>query len=859
MASARVLATLGLLLYASSSDARASARSPVPIPVPAAEIAAAVNSGTTARSLLILDLVRILYVAVDSPDGASAKPRDRVLALLRTSPPTSTDTVPLPLPPPVWREVIFGRNILDGELIAAILETRETALLYYGLSALDDETLGWLAADRETLAHLKKYPGAFAAFGRSVRIRDGQVIVPGGAAAAPLWQQVIAADPARPGPFLRALIGAHRGRSAFLYDTIAHLDPARQRFALAARLEALADVFRAVAPEWDAEARPLARPQLDPSLLLLGLGLDDDGRVAGPLRRDIWARVFRDDGAVNLPFRDVAPWTASPGDASDVDAAWLAARVQEVTYTAGRRRLETFFYAQRVLNASPAEPHVVAGVLRAFGSMPALMLALERIGVRDASLLLSTARYAWDLNDADDERGDTISAFQAAVAFVERGVRSRALSPDSARALIESLIALPSRGSHAYASRLAAWIKTDLFQAASQPALESSDPVEEAVLRLIAGARDGRPTPTVEWEGTTYVVDPAVAELDRLRRIRLQQGGASLDESIGAFSAGGGTPGGRTDVRDLVATLRSVLYAAYLGDPEAPAVAAGNVALKHDLGRSGPGGRRMNAWKLPAESFGGSQGWLVHGALLGLDHALRRLSLRRLDASRLPSGPSLPVLERRTVMLTAALANPSVLGDEERDRLAAALARGRARLDATRGDAGRLDAVLADGGVSEWRREAARWALANAPADTIDLSLVETLWIGGGAGEVDEWGAAVQPLSGCLCLRMPQPIAWETLAGRPAAGLIATLGADVNLRLADALAARRLPAALLPAVLAFAMQDILDEAQPAYYDDWPAFSRVARGLPDHRIDDYIAALAAGGPLLPASGTLEELR
>jgi hypothetical protein len=219
----------------------------------------------------------------------------------------------------------------------------------------------------------------------------------------------------------------------------------------------------------------------------------------------------------------------------------------------------------------------------------------------------------------------------------------------------------------------------------------------------------------------------------------------------------------------------------------------------------------------------------------------------------------MPVLERRTVMLTAALANPRALGDEERDRLAAALARGRARLDAARGDAGRLDAVLADGGVSEWRREAARWALANAPADTIEVSLVETLWMGGGAGEVDEWGAAGLPLSGCLCLRMPEPIAWETLAGRPAAGLVATLGADVNLRMAEALAARRLPAALLPGVLAFAVQDVLDDAQPAYFDDWPAFSRAARALPDHRIDDYIAALAAGGPLQPASGTAEELR
>jgi hypothetical protein len=775
-----------------------------------------------------------------------------VLALLRTSPSTSTDTVPLPLPPSIWREVIFERDIPDGALIAAILESRETALLYYGLSALDDEALGWLATERSTLKHLRSYPGAFAAFGRSLRIRDGLVAVPGGGAAAPLWQQVVGVSPSRPAQFIRALFATHAGRLAFLYDTIAHLDSARQRVALGPRIDALAGVFRTVAPEWDAEARPFARPQLDPSLLLLGITVDADGRVAGPLSREIWERVFREDSGVALSFKDVAPWRSARDDQQDIDAAWLAERIHEVSYTAGRRRLETFFYAQRVLAGSAAEPHVVAGVLRACASMPALMVTLERIGVRDASLLLATARHAGTMNSGSGERGETISAFQSALAFVERGVHTRALSMDNARTLVESLISIQAN-TRGYASRLAAWIRADLFRAAPPPPLESSDPVEDAVLRLIAGAREGRPMPAVEWEGMAYRADPAGAELGRLRRVRQEQGGPTLDEAIAGLDGAGGA-------REFATTLRSVLYAAYLGDPDGPAVAAGNAALRHDFGWSGPGGKPMTAWKLPSESFGGTVGWRVQGSLLALDHALRRLSLRRLDPSRLPRGTSLPVLERRTAMLTAALANPHALADEDRDRVAAALARGRERLEAASRDAADLDGMLADAGVSEWRREAAKWALVNAPTEaTSTSSLVEIFWLGGGGADLDEWGTAVLPLSGCLCLEMPRPIAWETLAGRPAAGLIATLGADVNLRVADALAARRLPAALLPAVLAFAMQDVLDDTRPAHFDDWPAFCRAARALTDDRIDDYVAALAAGGPLVPVSSTVEGAR
>jgi hypothetical protein len=845
---------LGVLFCASSSDARASARVAVPLPVSAVEIAAAAGSDTTARSLLVVDLVRILYDASEGPDGAATRARDRVLPLLRKPPPDSPDTVPLPLPQSVWREFVFGRLVPDRELIAAILETRETALLYYGLSALDDETLEWLASDRATIAHLKRFPGTFAAFGRGLRIRDGRVIVPGGDAAGPFWQQAIGADPARPGPFVRALVEQHRGRTAFLYDTVAHLDPARQRFALTARPDALAGAFRAVAPEWDVEARPFARPQLDPSLLLLGIRMDASGRAAGSLRRDIWSRVFRDDSGIHLPFRDVEPWSPSADDASEVDAAWLAQRLQEATYIAARRRLETFFYAQRAVDGASAAPHVVAGALRAFAAMPALMLALERIGVRDAALLHATATYAWAMNRGS---GDAIAAFQAAVAFIERGVHSRALAPAGARVLLESLVAIPVSGARDYESRLAAWMRADLFRAAPPPPVESTDPVEEGVLRLLAGARAGRPTPAIEWEGTSYRVDPAAAELARLRLVRERQGGSSLDAAIEGLLAGGGPSSAAA--REFANTLRSVLYAAYLGDPEGPAVAAGNVALKHDLGSSGPAGKPANAWTLPVESRGGPQGWRVQGALLGLDHALRRLALRRLDPSRLPSGPSLPVLESRTVMLTAALANPHALADDDRDRVAAALARGRARIEALPGDGAALERILDEAGVSEWRREAARWTIANAPAETIAFSLVEIFWLGGGAGGVGDWGAATQSLSGCLCLEMPRPVAWETLSGRPAAGLMATLGADVNLRVAEALAARRLPAALLPSVLAFAVQDVLDDARPAYFDDWGAFCRAAAALPDDRMDDYIAALAAGGPLVPVAGTSPDSR
>ena len=146
------------------------------------------------------------------------------------------------------------------------------------------------------------------------------------------------------------------------------------------------------------------------------------------------------------------------------------------------------------------------------------------------------------------------------------------------------------------------------------------------------------------------------------------------------------------------------------------------------------------------------------------------------------------------------------------------------------------------------------WTLTQDPGRTpAALSLVELLWLGAPrtltAAPLDPWGAATLPLTGCACLQMPHARAWEDLSGRPSQGIMATRAADVALAAADALAARRLPAALAPGMVGLAMQDALDAAQPAYLDDWSGFTRSVAAFPPATMDDYIAALAASGPLI----------
>jgi len=861
---------LGAEALAKAAAAQHPVRPPAPLPVPAAALARALNLPTYDRSRLMLDAVRLLFSAPDGLQDDTARRRARVAAVLRAARAEPRETVPLPLGPTAWREVLLDRTaqpVEDDGVIAAILGNRAAGLLYCGLAAIDDETLRWLAGERDLLNDIKQTPGTFAAFGRSIRVRDGRVVVPGGQNAAAIWQDIVGESPADPRRFVRSLFRAERGRLAFFYDSIAHLDPSRQRFALGPadvrtsdRARALAAVFSGFARDWEVELRPFARPQLDPWLVMHVVSVDAGGLAAGPGTGPL-DQVFRDDAGVDVPFRDI-PASKLRQHGDRVDAAWLASRVNSVPYPDGRRRLEAFLFAQRALDAANQEPHAVATVLRAFLSMPMLMLTLERVGIRDVPLLVAAARHAHALNSIgdDESRRAATALFQVSLAFVERGVRTQALARADARALVASLTALNVERGRGYDERIAAWTRSSLFKASPQPPLDAADPVEAAVLALLSGARDGRPRPIVEWEGRRYHADPAAAELLRLQRVRERQGGASIDAAIArVMTDRGAAAEHRQARREFVDTMVSVHYAAHLGDPDGPALAGDNVALRHQMESIAPrpGVRSMNAWRLPSEVFGAG-GWRVQGSLLGLDLALRRLALRRLDDSLLPEGPSLSTLDRQIATLAAALMNPHTLTDSDRDRIATALGRGRERFAALRRDPAAVDAFAADAGVSEWRREAIRWALTHDP-DSVDghVSLADLFHAGAdadtrGAG-LDDWGAAMLPLTGCLCLGMPDATAWENLAGRPAAGALGTRSADVSLRVAETLAKLRLPASLAPGILAFAMQDVTDAANPAYFDDWQAFAIAARSLTEDRFLDYIAALTADGPLVPARG------
>jgi hypothetical protein len=310
---------------------------------------------------------------------------------------------------------------------------------------------------------------------------------------------------------------------------------------------------------------------------------------------------------------------------------------------------------------------------------------------------------------------------------------------------------------------------------------------------------------------------------------------------------------GVTDVV-LGDVLRSLAYAVHISDPDGSTLLGGDVARRHEFGIGSPlpSVRSELPWALPEQRIETGLPRHVAGSLTALQAALAPLALRRMSTDGLDRAPVLGSNERETFARSVALLNPFALRDADRDAIAAAIDRGRARV-ASLASMNAVDPLAETIRMDGWRRRALRWTVANEPDRVLSFfSLTELLVLGGGSlADFHAWGAAMTPLTGCLCSRLMPPNGWRFVTGRPQLGVLSTAVPDLGLHVATRLAELGLPAALARTVLSAAMQDYVDVVRPNDPNDWLTLVREARTLTRERVEDYLAAAtAAGGALSP---------
>ena len=752
-------------------------------------------------------------------------------------PAAASPVAPLLAPPALVREALEKAPADDGALGAAVLASRRAALVYRGLASLDARTLAALAASPGLTKRIGDCcADAFAAFGGRLRVTDGRVAVPGSAEA---WEALVGERVVSPPTFLPALLAAHGGRRAHLYDALARLEPARLRFAIgpdgpsqASGLRALAGVFEREPVWWGREARGYGRDDADASRVLELVRVDDAGVPGPPRTVAFWQAVF--DGGT---APSASTWSGRVAASRPFDAAWMTEAVRRGPPEARRLRLAQLGFGQRAFADEGAESLVEAVVaVQALADRPALVLTLERLGLREPAL------YAAAVGASRVAREPRL--LQASLGVVERARFARTIGAAEAGALVRSLVALPWADG-AVGPAAAAWTRSELLPAlravVADAASRGDAGAEDLLLRAMAGSRPAAAIPLVEWEGVRYRVDPAAAELARLRRVRARQGGERLDPALATCASAEPACTGA-----LAAALVSLVYAAHIGEADGPALAGEDPSRRHE-----PGPR---PWDLPEEARdAGSGPWHVRGALLALDQTLAPFALRRPEGDALPDAvPLFGQLPRRLLAAAAALLDPFDLVDAERDAIARAIARGRARVEALGAGEVEVEAVAAAASLDPWRAAALRWLVERDPsARRSFFSLVELLDIGRDDGSAwAAWGGA-RPLVAGLLPAPPQARPMDDAAGRPAEPALAEGFADLNLRVAVFLSERRLPASLAPALVRRLLPAVLDRARPVAADDRLALEEEVRRIGDDAVEDAVASLAGAGPLQPA--------
>jgi len=691
---------------------------------------------------LLVDLARAANAQLVADD---IDPVAMLQAHLARQSPTAADgrtTIPVPLPD-LWSQVVFHRTDFG---LSDLIGDPKALLLYLGLVSLDSETLEWLAGQPGVFEELyDARAGTFAAFGRSLHVRGSVVVVPGGPDEIPVWEEIVGERVTDAPAFVTRVLSRSHGRLAFLYDTAEHLDPPARAFLLGRHLSdpsrwadrrrflgGIRDGFEKFGPTWRADERPFFRPVVDPALVLTTVAVNADGTV-GP---SWWSGVLERVTTSCSWSREARPWRRRPPVA---DAAWLLGWVFDKTGVPDERVAMLRLLQRRFSGRSEAELGDIEVALCARQHVPALVLALDRMGVDTPALYADLTLASRRMTEAGSAGLATLRAWQAALALIEQSARQRQLPVATVERLLTSLVeSAPDRPSEPNGA-IATWIFDTLLPASvfEGPA---DEPLEAAVFATLVGL-DSTPGVEFEWEGLPYRLDLAAAaarsatrvrdvamgpRLEHLRRLvhasrRLgaeprppdadraalaalrdassamvdtvgqpidSDLGRAIDSAIRAFeqaaSRQGAAASGRQrellTVVDAMAgeVLPALAYALAMSPVSGPPEIYAESYRFHDLGADLPSGRfEAMAWAVPKVTTRPEGGSRVTGAMLGLDLARASDRLRRVMSDGLVDSPIITETDFNAGTARLVLRAREAHWQTTGAEVAAAIARGR--------------------------------------------------------------------------------------------------------------------------------------------------------------------------------------
>jgi hypothetical protein len=814
-----------------------------------------------------------------------------------------TDELPLPLPA-LWG-VVFEKS---KEPLAELVSSERALFTYLGLMELDRPTLEWIGGHPDTFHRIYQDRSTmFGAFGGALRIQDGVVVVPGGAPAVPLWEDLTGASVSAPAQFLANLLERNNGRLAYFYSTAAAADVAHQSFLLGlaaelkeprARLRYVQDIrdrFAEAIPTWDIGVQPLLRPPIDPALAILTIDIDRSGGVGPTWWPSVFDRVANADGWPTRPADTLKELKVRPAD-----AAWLLSFVFDRPDQIAERWAWVRFAQRKFSSFEQSAAPDIEIALRAFKDMPTLVPSLERMGVSDPAVFADVARAARRLADAGAgaDVDAVLNAWQGALATLEQVVRHRPIRADVLTPLLKSLAASVSTRPLDASGNVASWFLHNLLPALKATA-DADENMESVVFRRLL-TDDGRKSSVFDWEGVPYRLDtlgPTAVSAAALRAVmpgpRLQHL-TVLDEctrklakplpTLEALSAvvieleHVSKPWPNELLVEAIKELRQIrkpkdvqratkqvprlrqvvdaatseimpgfVYALAMSPTDQPARLFADGPGTHELSsRENTGRLESFAWRLGQATTREKGGTAIRGSLLGLDVA------------------------RAAEQLTVIAGGPGVIGrpggavrDATRDRLAertglratidwaaegrdvaAAIGRGRSQVAAWKSTRAPAEAELAKAGFSQGRQNQLQWLMQRREWAAVDRFVTVM--------DLYHLGTPADLPRGWGQSGRGIESCWCILGvGRQpverfrgyAIGHASTAVVDLFLRLAEVLTQMQLPTVLIEPMLPFAIQDALDQADQLHPDDWEPLTWAGL-VTDARVEQYLQALVA---------------
>ena len=365
---------------------------------------------------------------------------------LRTSRPFNLDYKPTQVPvlygPDYW---LNAKEKQSGDFIDAFLGDPALCRLYLGLSKLDPSVAEELRKNT-TVQKIRAYAHVLDFYGGMLAIRNGKVVVPGGARSEKAWADLAGASPDRPANFVERLVARDDGWLASYFDALSRIDTpshiAVQNYLTEPdRLKRFYAAIRGKVTS-PGPARPVFRSNTDMLLLTTRLRMDGDGKPHLPGGLEVWKTIFiQHPGGVNKYDPKLSKAAPAWKDADDVLEALFGLSRRSVE----NEPLKIFMgltdidrHRKAPLEAKTAER--LAREYKMFG--PQYPILAEAPELSDASInqFLDTASAMNQLHDLG-LRADAAGTMQALVGLWQIFYRQGSIPPGDADHTFSTLLA----------------------------------------------------------------------------------------------------------------------------------------------------------------------------------------------------------------------------------------------------------------------------------------------------------------------------------------------------------------------------------------------------------------------------------